>query len=105
MVIMNQQRCTVLVIMAQAVCFGCSILLLLVILGFPFHGPNQIDHYLCDAKPLLKLVCSSIHIVNILMIANSGVVVVVVFPALVVSYITILYSLRTHSSLGWQKAL
>ena len=94
-----------LVIMAWVVGFGHSIALLLVMLSLPFCGPHQIDHYLCDVKPLLKLVCSSIHIVNILMIANSGVVVVVVFPALVVSYITILYSLRTHSSLGWQKAL
>ena len=88
-----------LVIMAQAVCFGCSIFLPVVIICVPFHGPNQIDPYLCDVKPLLKLVCSSIHIVNILVIANSG-VVVVVFLALVVSYITMLYNLRTYSSLG-----
>ena len=105
LVIMNRQRCTMLVIMAWVVGFGHSIALLLVMLSLPFCGPNQIDHYLCDVKPLLKLVCSDIHLVNILMIANSGVVVIVVFLVLVISYIIILYSLRTHSSVGRRKAL
>ena len=98
MVIMNRQRCDMLIILAWAVGFWHSIALLLMVLKLPFCGPNQIDHYLCDVKPLLKLVCKDIHVVSILVIANSRMVVVVIFLVLVASYIVILYNLRTHFS-------
>ena len=100
MVIMNRQRCDMLMALAWALGFWHSIALLLMVLKLPFCGPNQIDHYLCDVKPLLKLVCKDIHVVSILVIANSGMVVVVIFLVLVASYIVILYNLRTHSSAG-----
>ncbi|XP_043783413.1 olfactory receptor 4P4-like [Cervus elaphus] len=105
MVIMNRQRCNMLIILAWVVGFWHSIALLLMVLRLPFCGPNQIDHYLCDVKPLLKLVCKDIHVVSILVIANSGMVVLVIFLVLVASYIVILYNLRTHSSAGRRKAL
>ncbi|XP_032215728.1 olfactory receptor 4P4-like [Mustela erminea] len=105
MVLMNRRRCNMLIFMAWGVGFWHSGALLLVVLHLPFCGPNQIDHYICDVKPLLKLVCKDIHVVNILMIANSGMVVVAVFLVLVASYILILYNLRTYSSVGRRKAL
>ncbi|XP_043338849.1 olfactory receptor 4P4-like [Cervus canadensis] len=105
MVIMNRQRCNMFIILAWVVGFWHSIALLLMVLRLPFCGPNQIDHYLCDVKPLLKLVCKDIHVVSILVIANSGMVVLVIFLVLVASYIVILYNLRTHSSAGRRKAL
>ncbi|XP_008692424.1 olfactory receptor 4P4-like [Ursus americanus] len=104
-VIMNRRRCNMLIFVAWGVGFWHSVALLLGVLSLPFCGPNQIDHYICDVKPLLKLVCKDIHVVNILMIANSGMVVVAVFLVLVASYILILYNLRTHSSAGRRKAL
>ncbi|XP_045343058.1 olfactory receptor 4P4-like [Leopardus geoffroyi] len=104
-VLMNRQRCNVLIFTAWAVGFWHSIALLLMVLNLPFCGPNQIDHYICDVKPLLKLVCRDIRVVSILAIANSGMVVVVVFLVLVASYILILYNLRTRSSAGRRKAL
>ena len=100
MVIKNRQRCDMLIVLAWAVGFWHSIALLLMVLKLPFCGPNQIDHYLCDVKPLLKLVCKDIHVVSIFVIANSRMVVVVIFLVLVASYIVILYNLRTHSSAG-----
>ncbi|KAM5186000.1 olfactory receptor 4P4-like [Callospermophilus lateralis] len=105
MVIMNQKKCNLLVAVAWGVGFWHSIALLLMVLRLPFCGPNQIDHYICDVKPLLKLVCKDIHIVSILVIANSGMVGVVIFLVLVASYIMILYNLRTRSSAGRRKAL
>ncbi|XP_058546617.1 olfactory receptor 4P4-like [Neofelis nebulosa] len=104
-VLMNRQRCNMLIFTAWAVGFWHSIALLLMVLNLPFCGPNQIDHYVCDVKPLLKLVCRDIRVVSILAIANSGMVVVVVFPVLLASYILILYNLRTRSSAGRRKAL
>ncbi|XP_042814133.1 olfactory receptor 4P4-like [Panthera tigris] len=104
-VVMNRQRCNMLIFTAWAVGFWHSIALLLMVLNLPFCGPNQIDHYICDVKPLLKLVCRDIRVVSILAIANSGMVVVVVFPVLLASYILILYNLRIRSSAGRRKAL
>ncbi|XP_004782235.1 olfactory receptor 4P4-like [Mustela nigripes] len=105
MVLMNRRRCNTLVFMAWGVGFWHSVALLLMVLDLPFCGPNQIDHYICDVKPLLKLVCKDIHVVSILVIANSGMVVVVIFLVLVASYILILWNLRTYSSIGRRKAL
>ncbi|XP_004782230.1 olfactory receptor 4P4-like [Mustela nigripes] len=105
MVIMNRRKCNMLVFMAWGVGFWHSVALLLMVLNLPFCGPNQIDHYICDVKPLLKLVCKDIHVISILVIANSGMVAVVIFLVLVASYILILYNLRTYSSVGRRKAL
>ncbi|XP_013207773.1 olfactory receptor 4P4-like [Microtus ochrogaster] len=105
LIIMNRKRCHVLIVMSWAVGFWHSIALLLMVLSLPFCGPNHINHYLCDVKPLLKLVCKDIHVVSILVIANSGMVVVAIFLVLVASYILILYNLRTRSSAGRHKAL
>ncbi|XP_025308484.3 olfactory receptor 4P4-like [Canis lupus dingo] len=105
MVIMSRRRCNLLIFMAWSVGFWHSVALLLMVLNLPFCGPNQINHYICDVKPLLKLVCRDIRVVNILVISNSGMVVVAVFLVLVASYILILYNLRTHSSVGRRKAL
>ena len=52
MIIMNRKRCHVLIAMAWAVGFWHSIALLLMVLSLPFCGPNHINHYLCDVKPL-----------------------------------------------------
>ncbi|XP_007095434.2 olfactory receptor 4P4-like [Panthera tigris] len=104
-VVMNRQRCNMLIFTAWAVGFWHSIALLLMVLNLPFCGPNQIDHYVCDVKPLLKLVCRDIRVVSILAIANSGMVAAVIFLVLVASYILILYNLRTRSSAGRRKAL
>ncbi|XP_048216975.1 olfactory receptor 4P4-like [Perognathus longimembris pacificus] len=105
MLIMNRKRCHLLIGVAWALGFWHSIALLLMVLSLPFCGPNVIDHYMCDIKPLLKLVCKDTHLVSILVIANSGTVVVVIFTVLLASYVLILYNLRTRSSAGRRKAL
>ncbi|XP_069888086.1 olfactory receptor 4P4-like [Dipodomys merriami] len=104
-VIMNRKRCNLLIAIAWGLGFWHSLALLLMILNLPFCGPNVIDHYMCDVKPLLKLVCKDIHIASILAIANSGTLIVVIFILLLTSYILILYNLRTRSSAGRHKAL
>ncbi|KAM4845659.1 olfactory receptor 4P4-like [Thomomys bottae] len=105
MLIMNRKRCHMLIVVAWGLGFWHSSALLLMVLTLPFCGPNVIDHYMCDIKPLLKLVCKDIHVVSLLVIANSGTVVVVIFTVLLISYVLILYNLRTRSSAGRRKAL
>ncbi|KAK7794971.1 hypothetical protein U0070_015836, partial [Myodes glareolus] len=71
----------------------------------PFCGPNQIDHYFCDIFSLLKVACTDIYIIGVLILANSGIVTLVTFMVLFVSYVIILLTVRAHSAEGRQKAL
>ncbi|XP_020830066.1 olfactory receptor 4P4-like [Phascolarctos cinereus] len=103
--IVNRHTCNMLILTAWAVAFWHSIAQLLMVLWLPFCGPNQIDHYICDVKPLLKLVCTDTHVVSVLVIANNGMVCLITFLVLLASYIVILYNLRTHSVEGRRKAL
>uniref|UniRef100_A0A4X2L716 Olfactory receptor n=1 Tax=Vombatus ursinus TaxID=29139 RepID=A0A4X2L716_VOMUR len=102
MIIVNRQRCNMLILLAWGVAFWHSIAQLLMILRLPFCGPNQIDHYMCDSKPLLMLACIDTHVA---IIANNGMVALVTFLVLISSYIAILYNLQRYSSEGRRKAL
>ncbi|XP_036621048.1 LOW QUALITY PROTEIN: olfactory receptor 4P4-like [Trichosurus vulpecula] len=105
LIIMNRKKCNLFILLAWVVAFWHSIAQLLTILSLPFCGPNQIDHYICDVKALLQLVCTDTKIVSSLVIANTGMVALVTFLVLVSSYIAIFYNLRTCSSEGRGKAL
>ncbi|XP_006034025.1 olfactory receptor 4S2-like [Alligator sinensis] len=70
----------------------------------PFCGPNEIDHYLCDVHPLLKLACTDTYIVG-LVVANTRMLSLTCFVVLVTSYIVILVYLRKCSTEGRLKAL
>uniref|UniRef100_G3ULZ1 Olfactory receptor n=1 Tax=Loxodonta africana TaxID=9785 RepID=G3ULZ1_LOXAF len=104
-VIMSRQRCNTIII---ACCFGgfvhsASQLFLTIFL--PFCGPNEIDHYFCDVYPLLKLACTNTHTIGLLVIANSGLIALVTFVVLMLSYFFILYRLRAYSAESRSKAL
>ncbi|XP_074087919.1 olfactory receptor 4P4-like [Macrotis lagotis] len=105
LIIINRQRCNMLIVLVWLVAFWHSIDQLFLILRLPFCGPNVIDHFMCDSKPLLKLACTDTHVASILVIANTGMVVLSTFLALLTSYVIILYHLRNHSAEGRRKAL
>ena len=97
-VIMNRQVCYVLVMASAMSAFSHSIIQVLIIIGLPFCAPSQIDHYFCDVFPLLKLTCTDTRLWVIAIITTTGVLSILTFVALVISYIIILSTLRTHSS-------
>ncbi|XP_027715026.1 olfactory receptor 4P4-like [Vombatus ursinus] len=105
LIIVNRKRCNLFILLAWVVAFWHSIAQLFMILSLPFCGPNQIDHFICDVKPLLQLVCMDTSIVNCSVIANNGMVALVTFLVLISSYIAILYNLQRYSSEGRRKAL
>ncbi|XP_008825888.1 olfactory receptor 4P4-like [Nannospalax galili] len=105
MVTMNRQMCYILVVVSVMGAFIHSLLHVLLIIRLPFCGPNQIDHYFCDIFALLKLACTDTRLLVIITITTTGVLSILTFVSLVISYIIILCTLRTCSSKGRSKAL
>ncbi|XP_064360347.1 olfactory receptor 6B2-like [Dromaius novaehollandiae] len=70
-----------------------------------FCGPNAINHFFCDFKPLLELACSDTRVVTIATFFLSFLDLVFPFLFTVASYMCIIAAiLRIPSSVGRQKA-
>ena len=82
-----------------------SIVLTSLTIKLPYCDPDEIDNFFCDVPQVIKLACTDTHIIEILIVSNSGLISVVCFVVLVVSYAVILVSLRQQISEGRRKAL
>ncbi|KAB0364486.1 hypothetical protein FD754_008642 [Muntiacus muntjak] len=71
----------------------------------PFCGPNQIQHYICDAPPILKLACADTSTVEMVIFVSIGVVASGCFLLIVLSYVSIIHSiLKIRTSEGRWRA-
>ncbi|XP_045871788.1 olfactory receptor 4P4-like [Meles meles] len=104
-VIMSRERChaTITACCTGALIHSASQFLLTIFL--PFCGPNEIDHYFCDVYPLLKLACRDTYRIGLLVVVNSGLIALMTFVILMVSYFLILYTLRAYPAESRSKAL
>ncbi|XP_072477509.1 olfactory receptor 5p57-like [Notamacropus eugenii] len=75
------------------------------LLNRSFCGPNEINHFLCDYSPLLKLSYSENNLVEILPAASAGSIIMITVLIIMISYVYILFSvLKMSSSEGRSKA-
>ncbi|KAM6158346.1 olfactory receptor 4P4-like [Rhynchocyon petersi] len=105
MIIMNRTRCHLLIVAGWAAGAAHSFSQFSLLIWLPFCGPNEIDNYYCDIFPLMKVACTDTYLVGVLVVANSGVIALLIFVLLFGSYATILFALRNHSAEGRRKAL
>ncbi|KAM6158350.1 olfactory receptor 4P4-like [Rhynchocyon petersi] len=104
-IIMNLRKCNALMFVCCVGAFLHSFVQTFLTITLPFCGPNEIDHYFCDVYPLLKLACTDTNIIGTLVIANTGMIGLVPFAVLMLSYILILYTIRAYPPKSRSKAL
>ncbi|ELW69315.1 Olfactory receptor 140 [Tupaia chinensis] len=100
MTIMRQGLCHVLVVVAWIRGILHATVQIIFMVNLPFCDPNVIEHFMCDLFPLLKLSCRDTYWLGMVVAANSGVTCLLVFFMLLISYIVILSSLKSHDPEG-----
>ncbi|XP_037369203.1 olfactory receptor 6C2-like [Talpa occidentalis] len=90
--IMNRKVCKMLVLC----CWVTTLLLILspfvLLLGLEFCDSNAIDHFACDANPLMQISCSDTWLLEQMVIACSVVIFLMTLVCVILSYV---YIVRT----------
>ncbi|KYO41696.1 olfactory receptor 9G4 [Alligator mississippiensis] len=103
--IMTRSFCFQLVAASYATGFTNAIVHTSNTFHLHFCGDNIIDHYFCDALPLMKMACDDTHVYNLILAITLGCNMVAITALILGSYTAILAAiLRIHSHSGWHKA-
>ncbi|KAM6202959.1 olfactory receptor 4K17-like [Rhynchocyon petersi] len=104
MTIMSKKTCILLVAASWFLGLLHSGLQIPFVVNLPFCGPNVVDSIFCDLPLVTKLACVDTYTVQIVIIANSGMISLSCFLILIISYSMIFITIRSHSSAGQSKA-
>uniref|UniRef100_F7D5A0 Olfactory receptor n=1 Tax=Monodelphis domestica TaxID=13616 RepID=F7D5A0_MONDO len=103
--IMTQKLCTQIVFGSLGLSVFLTLPLTALVCSLPFCGHHQINHFLCDVTPVLRLACGDIHIHQAVLYVVSIIVLTIPFTFICISYIFIANTiLRIRSTEGRQRA-
>ena len=103
--IMSRPRRYAMVSACYAGAFLHSFVQGLLTTNLPFCGPSEIDHYFCDVHLLLTLARTDTYRVGTLVVADAGVMGLVIFAVMMLSYVSILYTIKAYPTESRHKAL
>ncbi|CAH6785950.1 olfactory receptor 1468 [Phodopus roborovskii] len=103
--IMSPRLCMTLVVLSWVLTTFHAMLHTLLMAGLSFCEDNVIPHFFCDMSALLKLSCSDTHVNELVIFITGGLILVIPFVLIVVSYARIVSSiLKVPSARGIHKA-
>ncbi|XP_010837855.1 PREDICTED: olfactory receptor 8K3-like [Bison bison bison] len=104
-VIMSQKVCWALVAIPYLYSTLVSLLVTVNIFNSSFCGYNIISHFYCDSLPILSLLCSNTHEIELIILVLSGFNLIFSLLIVLVSYLLILAAIvRMNSTEGRRKA-
>ncbi|KFO20378.1 Olfactory receptor-like protein I15 [Fukomys damarensis] len=103
--IMSPQLCVCLVVLSWVLTTLHALLHTLLVARLSFCGDNAIPHFFCEISALLKLACSDTQVNELVIFIMGGLVIVIPFLLIIVSYARIASSiLKVPSARGIHKA-
>ena len=103
--IMSHRICIRVALFSWTTGFVHSVSQMVFIVTLPFCGPNVVDSFFCDLPQVIKLACTDTYVLDLLVIAFSGLLSLFCFIFLFISYSIILITVHHHSSSGYSKAM
>lgn len=103
--IMSHRLLNGFVILSWIIGFIHTMSQMVLTVNLPFCGPNVIDNIFCDLPLVIKLACIETYTLELFVISDSGLLSLICFILLLVSYTVILVTVRQRSSGGLSKAL
>ncbi|XP_052502584.1 olfactory receptor 4L1-like [Budorcas taxicolor] len=103
--IMNHRLLNGFVVLSWTIGFTHTMSQMVLTVNLPFCGPRVIDSIFCDLPLVIKLACVETYTLELFVIADSGLLSLMCFLLLLVSYTVILATVQRRSSGGLSKAL
>ncbi|KAM9121382.1 olfactory receptor 5AP2-like [Pangshura tecta] len=104
-VLMNGRICLQLAAVSWVSGFVATTIVAGLMSQLHFCGPNEIDHFLCDFSPLIKLSCSDTSLITLVTFILSSADTLPPFLLTLISYVFIISTiLRIQSTTGRRKA-
>ncbi|XP_072254885.1 olfactory receptor 1M1-like [Pyxicephalus adspersus] len=102
--IMSHRLCWMTILTFWILSISIELCHTLILSQLDFCGLNIIDHYFCDLHPILELSCSDTTIVELEVTLVGGVLVIIPFFVIIVSYVYIIVAIFNIPSItGRQK--
>nr|XP_008534393.1 PREDICTED: olfactory receptor 4K13-like [Equus przewalskii] len=103
--IMSRRVLILFLLLSWAIGFIHTTSQMVFTVGLPFCGPNIVDSIFCDLPLVIRLACTETYILELLVIANSGLLSLICFILLLISYVVMLVTIWQRSSSASSKAV